>query len=79
MSLEKDRRERGEGMIERWREEVREGGREIRFEGTTGGEYAMKIRERRMFHAKFRSLTTKPAHFPSLTEEALKNHRFLSP
>ena len=34
---------------------------EIRFEGTTGGEYA------------------KPAHFPSLMEEALENHRFLSP
>ncbi len=29
-----------------------------------------------MFHVKFRSLTTKPAHFLSLTEEALKNHRF---
>ena len=43
MGLEKDRRERGEGMRERWREEGREGGREIRFEGTTGGEYAMKI------------------------------------
>jgi len=26
-----------------------------------------------MLHAKFQSLTTKPAHFPSLTEEALKN------
>ena len=43
MSLEKDQRERGEGMRERWREEGREGGREIRFEGTTGGKYAMKI------------------------------------